>query len=95
MRQQKFTRNHSSLVTLQLDCGLLVVLQTHSDLTEKGHNLAHFQPNQGQASNSKTQSYTPASCSFYKMQAPLYGYVCLAIKKSNFKECNVNGSTIF
>lgn len=79
MRQQKFTRNHSSLATLSLDCGLLV-LQTHSDLMENGHNLAHFQPNQGQGSNSKTQSYTPASCSIYKMETPLYGYVCLAIK---------------
>lgn len=62
---------------------------------ENWHNLAHFQPNQGQASNSKTQSYTPDICSIYKIETPLYGYVFLATQKSNFKECNINGPTIF
>ena len=86
MRWEKFTPNRSSWVTLQLDCGLLLVFQTGSYLMENCHILGYFQLHWGQASNSKTLIFVLDFCSIYKTKAPQYDYVFFVIQKSNFSK---------
>ena len=86
MRWEKFTPNRSSWVTLQLDCGLLLVFQTGSYLMENCHILGYFQLHRGQASNSKTLIFVLDFCSIYKTKAPQYDYVFFVIQKSNFSK---------
>ena len=85
MRWEKFTPNRSSWVTLQLDCGLLLVLQTGSYLMENCHSWGYFQLHWGQASNSKTQIFVLDFCSICKTKAQQYDDVFFVIQKSNLK----------